>query len=144
MIAYNANLNTTSVRRANSVAFDVRENGRPKTEDGTPWGKKILDANGEEVREPGMLKSVKAIGWMVEEYGIAQVSMNLIAPEITGPMAVYDAVAALAPIDRAELVGLVPARVLAEIPRSRWAELDLSNEKTIEWKLAQRNRTLQS
>jgi glutamate formiminotransferase len=61
-----------------------------------------------------------------------------------GPMAVYDAVAALAPIDRAELVGLVPARVLAEIPRSRWAELDLSNEKTIEWKLAQRNRALQS
>jgi hypothetical protein len=59
-------------------------------------------------------------------------------------MAVYDAVAALAPIDRAELVGLVPARVLAEIPRTRWAELDLSNEKTIEWKLAQRNRALQS
>ena len=86
--------------------------------------------------------SVRTLGLQVGPS--AQVSMNLIAPEITGPMAVYDAVAALAPIDRAELVGLVPARVLAEIPRARWAELDLSNEKTIEWKLAQRNRTLQS
>ncbi|MEI8068842.1 MAG: hypothetical protein WCH38_03460, partial [Actinomycetota bacterium] len=86
--------------------------------------------------------SVRTLGLQVGPS--AQVSMNLIAPEITGPMAVYDAVATLAHIDRAELVGLVPARVLAEIPRARWAELDLSNEKTIEWKLAQRNRALQS
>ncbi len=77
LVAYNVNLNTKSVRRANSVAFDVREQGRIKTEDGTPSGKPVLDANGEPVRIPGMLKHVKAIGWYVEEYGIAQVSMNL-------------------------------------------------------------------
>src|SRR6185503_1578056 len=66
-----------SVRRANSIAFDVRENGRVKTEDGTPSGKPVLDANGEPIRIPGMLKHVKAIGWFVKEYGIAQVSINL-------------------------------------------------------------------
>src|SRR5205823_9233161 len=77
LIAYNVNLNTKSVRRANSVAFDVREQGRVKTEDGTPSGKTVLDANGELARVPGMLKHVKAIGWFVKEYGIAQVSMNL-------------------------------------------------------------------
>jgi glutamate formiminotransferase/formiminotetrahydrofolate cyclodeaminase len=77
LVAYNVNLNTRSTRRANSVAFDVRENGRVKTEDGSPTGKKVLDDNGEPVRIPGMLKHVKAIGWYVEEYGMAQVSMNL-------------------------------------------------------------------
>ena len=73
----------------------------------------------------------------------AQVSMNLIDYEVTGPMEAYDAVAALAPVDRAELVGLVPARALARIPRDRWLQLDLSGEKTIEWRLAERNRRLQ-
>ena len=77
LIAYNVNLNTKSVRRANAVAFDVREQGRVKTEDETPSGKPILDANGEPVRIPGTLKHVKGIGWFVKEYGIAQVSMNL-------------------------------------------------------------------
>src|SRR6059058_4561589 len=77
LVAYNVNLNTKSVRRANSVAFDVREQGRFKTEDGTPSGKKVVDEQGEPVWEPGMLKHVKAIGWYVKEYGIAQVSMNL-------------------------------------------------------------------
>src|SRR6266404_8697505 len=77
LVAYNVNLNTKAVRRATSVAFDVRENGRIKTDDGTPSGKPVLDAKGEPVRIPGMLKHVKAIGWYVEEYGIAQVSMNL-------------------------------------------------------------------
>src|ERR1700730_12354310 len=76
LIAYNVNLNTKSVRRANSVAFDVREQGRVKTIDGTPSGKPVLDEKGEPVRIPGLLKQVKAIGWFVEEYGIAQVSMN--------------------------------------------------------------------
>lgn len=71
-----------------------------------------------------------------------QVSMNLIDHEVTGPAEAYDAVAALAPIDHAELVGLVPARALARIPRERWSELDLSGEKTIEWRLAERNRRL--
>jgi len=73
-----------------------------------------------------------------------QVSMNLIAPEVTGPDKVYDAVAQFAEIDRAELVGLVPSRTLAAIPRQRWAQLDLSTETTIEWNLAERNRKLRA
>ena len=73
-----------------------------------------------------------------------QVSMNLIAPEVTGPDKVYDAVAQFAEIDRAELVGLVPSRTLAAIPRQRWTQLDLSTETTIEWNLAERNRKLRA
>ena len=91
LVAYNVNLNTRAVRRATSVAFDVRENGRVKTEDGTPQGKKVLDANGEPVRVPGMLKHVKAIGWYVEEYGMAQVSMNLTNLDETPLHAAFDA-----------------------------------------------------
>src|SRR4029077_20680059 len=77
LVAYNVNLNTKSTRRANSVAFDVRENGRVKTQDGTPSGKPVLDEKGEPVRVPGMLTNCKAICWYVDEYGIAQVSINL-------------------------------------------------------------------
>ena len=77
LVAYNVNLNTKSVRRANSVAFDVREQGRIKTVDGTPSGEPVLDKNSEPVREPGMLKYVKAIGWFVKEYGIAQVHTTI-------------------------------------------------------------------
>src|SRR5437879_689787 len=91
LVAYNVNLNTRAVRRATSVAFDVRENGRVKTEDGTPYGKPVLDSNGEPVRLPGMLKHVKAIGWYVEEYGIAQVSMNLTNLDETPLHAAFDA-----------------------------------------------------
>src|SRR5438477_7674937 len=91
LVAYNVNLNTKSVRRANSVAFDVREQGRVKTEDGTPSGKPVLDANREPIRIPGMLKHVKAIGWFVKEYGIAQVSMNLTNIEETPLHAAFDA-----------------------------------------------------
>lgn len=74
LIAYNVNLNTKSVKRANSVAFDVREAGRIKTDE---KGNKVLDASGNEVRIPGTLKGVKAIGWYIEEYGVAQVSINI-------------------------------------------------------------------
>src|SRR5690349_1702621 len=91
LVAYNVNLNTKSVRRANSVAFDVREQGRVKTEDGTPSGKPVLDANGEPIRTSGALKHVKAIGWFVKEYGIAQVSMNLTNIEETPLHAAFDA-----------------------------------------------------
>src|SRR3979411_1796473 len=77
LVAYNVNLNTKAVRRANSVAFDVRENGRIKTDDGTLTGKPVLDEKGETVRAPGLLKHVKAIGWFGKEYGSAQESMNL-------------------------------------------------------------------
>ena len=82
--------------------------------------------------------SVRALGLQVGKH--AQVSMNLIAPEITGPDVVYDFVAERAEIDFAELVGLVPARTLARIDRSRWAQLDLSSDKTIEARLARRNQ----
>src|SRR6266436_6833628 len=90
LIAYNVNLNTKSVRRANAVAFDVREQGRVKTQDGTPSGKPVLDANGEPVRIPGMLRHVKGIGWFVTEYGMAQVSMNLTNIEETPLHAAFD------------------------------------------------------
>jgi glutamate formiminotransferase len=85
-----------------------------------------------ELRSP----SVRALGLLVGEW--AQVSMNLIAPDVTGPAAVYDAVAARAPVQRAELVGLAPSRTLASIDRGRWAELDLSPDRTIESRIAGR------
>ena len=77
MIAYNINLNTTSTRRANAVAFDIREKGRISREGGTLTGKILKDKKGNTIWKPGSLKHVKAIGWFIEEYGIAQVSMNL-------------------------------------------------------------------
>ena len=122
LVAYNANLNTKSVRRANSVAFDVREQGRFKTEDGTPTGKKILDKNGEPIREPGMLKHVKAIGWFVKEYGIAQVSMNLTNIDETPVHAAFDACVESAykrgmRVTGSEIVGMVPKRCLTDAGR---------------------------
>lgn len=83
-------------------------------------------------------ESVRALGLQVGDY--TQVSMNLVAPLLIGPAEVYDHVAAQADIERAELVGLVPARVLAAIPRSRWLQLDVGVEGTIEWRIAQRNQ----
>src|SRR5467141_2216494 len=117
LVAYNANLNTKSVRRATSVAFDVRENGRIKTDDGTPSGKPVLDENGEPVRIPGTLKHVKAIGWYVEEYGIAQVSMNLTNIEETPLHAAFDACDQSATkrglrVTGSEIVGMVPKKCL--------------------------------
>ena len=91
LVAYNVNLNTKAVRRANSVAFDIREKGRVKTDDGTPTGKPVLDEKGEPVRIPGMLKHVKAIGWYVEEYGTTQVSINLTNIDETPLHAAFDA-----------------------------------------------------
>jgi glutamate formiminotransferase len=122
LVAYNVNLNTKSVRRANSVAFDVREQGRPKTEDGTPWGKPVLDANGEPVRVPGMLKHVKAIGWFVKEYGIAQVSMNLTNIEETPLHVAFDACVESASrrglrVTGSEIVGMVPKKCLIDAGR---------------------------
>jgi glutamate formiminotransferase/formiminotetrahydrofolate cyclodeaminase len=132
LVAYNANLNTKSVRRANAVAFDVREQGRPKTEDATPWGKPVLDANGEPVRIPGMLKHVKAIGWFVTEYGIAQVSMNLTNIEETPLHAAFDACCESAArrglrVTGSEIVGMVPKKCLVDAGRyflhkQRWSE----------------------
>jgi glutamate formiminotransferase/formiminotetrahydrofolate cyclodeaminase len=122
LVAYNVNLNTKSVRRANSVAFDVRENGRVKTEDGSPTGKKVLDENGELVRIPGMLKHVKGIGWYVEEYGIAQVSMNLTNISETPLHAAFDACCKAAEqrglrVTGSEVVGMLPKKCLLEAGR---------------------------
>jgi glutamate formiminotransferase len=122
LVAYNVNLNTKAVRRANAVAFDVRENGRIKTEDGTPSGKPVLDAKGEPVRIPGMLKHVKAIGWYVEEYGIAQVSMNLTNIEETPLHVAFDACADAASkrglrATGSEIVGMVPKKCLVDAGR---------------------------
>ncbi|HZR06133.1 MAG TPA: glutamate formimidoyltransferase [Candidatus Udaeobacter sp.] len=132
LVAYNANLNTKSVRRANSVAFDVREQGRVKTEDGTPWGKPVLDADGEPIRIPGMLKHVKAIGWFVKEYGIAQVSMNLTNIEETPLHAAFDACCESAArrglrVTGSEIVGMVPKKCLIDAGRyflrkQEWSE----------------------
>jgi glutamate formiminotransferase/formiminotetrahydrofolate cyclodeaminase len=141
LIAYNVNLNTKSVRRANSVAFDVRENGRVKTEDGTPSGKPVLDENGEPVRIPGMLKHVKAIGWYVEEYGTAQVSMNLTNIEETPLHAAFDACNESANkrglrVTGSEIVGMVPKKCLLDAGRyflrkQNWSE-GASEEELIE------------
>jgi glutamate formiminotransferase/formiminotetrahydrofolate cyclodeaminase len=119
LVAYNVNLNTRAVRRATSVAFDVRENGRVKTEDGTPRGKPVLDPNGEPVRIPGMLKHVKAIGWYVEEYGITQVSMNLTNIDETPLHAAFDACNEAASkrglrVTGSEVVGMLPKKCLVE------------------------------
>ncbi len=115
LVAYNVNLNTTSVRRANSVAFDLRENGRVKEVD----GKKVLDANGNEVRELGLLKSVKAIGWYIEEYGIAQISMNLTNINDTPLHIAFDKAVERANargmrVTGSELIGLVPLKCLTD------------------------------
>jgi glutamate formiminotransferase/formiminotetrahydrofolate cyclodeaminase len=119
LIAYNVNLNTKAVRRAMSVAFDVRENGRIKTEDGMPSGKPVLDQSGEPVRIPGMLKHVKAIGWYVVEYGIAQVSMNLTNIEETPLHAGFDACNESATkrglrVTGSEIVGMLPKKCLVD------------------------------
>lgn len=116
LVAYNVNLNTTSVRRANSVAFDVRENGRIKADD---KGRNILDSDGIPVRIPGKCKYVKAIGWYIDEYGIAQISMNLTNINETPLHIAFDACCTSAGkrgmrVTGSELVGLVPKSVLID------------------------------
>src|SRR5437016_681363 len=141
LVAYNVNLNTKAVRRATSVAFDVRENGRIKTEDGTPSGEPVLDENGEPVRIPGMLKHVKAIGWFVKEYGIAQVSMNLTNIEQTPLHAAFDACVESAAkrglrVTGSEIVGMLPKKSLLDAARhflrkQQWSQ-GASEEELIE------------
>lgn len=117
LIAYNVNLNTTSVRRANSVAFDVREKGRVLNDPAT--GKPMKDASGEPVRQPGWLKGVKAIGWYIEEYGIAQISMNITDTNATTLHEAFEACCKSADqrgmrVTGSELVGLVPLKVMLD------------------------------
>ena len=122
LVAVNFNLNTTSTRRAMAVAFDVREKGRKAREGGSLTGKLLKDEKGEQIWIPGTLKGCKAIGWYIDEYGIAQVSMNI--PDIdTTPLHVaYEEVSRAAAarglrVTGAEIVGLVPKRVLLEAGR---------------------------
>lgn len=119
LIAVNYNLNTTSTRRANAIAFDVREKGRPKREGNKITGKKVLDEKGNVVMIPGTLKGTKAIGWYIEEYGIAQVSMNITDINATPLHVAFDEVTAKAAkrgirVTGAEIVGLIPKKVLIQ------------------------------
>ena len=119
LVAYNINLNTTSTRRANAVAFDIREAGRLKREEGKITGKLLKDVNGEPLREPGLFKAVKGIGWFIEEYGVAQISYNLTDINISPLHEVFDktcerAIARGMRVTGSELVGLVPKKVLID------------------------------
>ena len=119
LVAINYNLNTTSTRRANAIAFDVREKGRKMREGGKLTGKVLVDENGNEMWQPGTLKGCKAIGWFIKEYGIAQVSMNVTDINTTPVHIAFDEVCAKAAarglrVTGSELVGLVPKKVLID------------------------------
>lgn len=122
LIAVNFNLNTTSTRRANAIAFDVREKGRPMREGNPIVGKKLLNADGTPMMKPGTLKCTKAIGWYIDEYGIAQVSMNITNINVTPLHKAFDEVCRCAQnrgvrVTGTEIVGLVPERTLLEAGR---------------------------
>jgi glutamate formiminotransferase/formiminotetrahydrofolate cyclodeaminase len=117
LVAYNVNLNTTSTRRANSVAFDVRERGRVLREGDPVTGKIVKDEKGNPVYTPGSLKSVKAIGWFIEEYGVAQISMNLTDITVTAVHEAFDEVCRRAEarglrVTGSELVGVIPLEAM--------------------------------
>ena len=119
LVAYNVNLNTRSERRANSVAFDIREKGRVRRKGNPVTGEIIRDEHGEPVREEGMCKGVKAIGWYIAEYGVAQVSMNITDVKQTSLHAAFDACMQSAllrgmRVTGSELVGLVPLQVMLD------------------------------
>lgn len=119
LVAYNVNLNTTSTRRANSIAFDVREAGRVLREGDPVTGKIILDEKGEPTRIPGTLKKTRAIGWFIEEYGIAQISMNLTDISITPVHIAFDEVCEKARlrgirVTGSELIGLIPLQAMLD------------------------------
>jgi len=119
LIAVNYNLNTTSTRRANAIAFDVREKGRPRREGNPITGKIIKDENGNPVMQPGTLKGTKAIGWYIAEYGIAQVSMNITNTNETPLHVAFDEVTEKAAqrgvrVTGAEIVGLIPKKTLID------------------------------
>jgi len=122
LVAYNINLNTSSVRRANAIAFDVRERGRVKRTGDPLTGEIVRDANGDPVYEPGTLQSVKAIGWYIEEFGIAQISMNLTNIHVTPVHVAFDEVVEKADargvrVTGSELVGLIPLEAMLEAGR---------------------------
>lgn len=119
LVAYNVNLNSTSTRRANAIAFDLREAGRVKREGDPLTGKIVTDANGEPIKIPGKLKAVKGIGWYIEEYGIAQLSLNLNDIDITPVHVAFDEACKSAAergirVTGSELVGLIPKKALLD------------------------------
>ena len=122
LVAYNINLNTTSTRRANAIAFDVREKGRRKREGDPLTGPVVKDGHGNDVWIPGSLKSVKGIGWFIEEYGIAQISMNLTNISVTPVHVAFDEVCRQAEargvrVTGSELVGLIPLKAMLDAGR---------------------------
>ena len=119
LIAYNVNLNSTSSRRANAIAFDLREAGRIQREGGEISGKILKDENGDAVRQPGLFKNLKGIGWFIEEYGIAQISYNLTNINVTSLHDVFEKTCERANVrglrvTGSELIGLVPKKVLID------------------------------
>jgi glutamate formiminotransferase/formiminotetrahydrofolate cyclodeaminase len=119
LIAINYNLNTTSTRRANAIAFDVREKGRPQREGGKVTGKPMKDEKGNPIMIPGTLKGTKAIGWYIEDYGIAQVSMNITSINVAPVHKCFDEVCRCAAnrgvrVTGCEIVGLIPKKVLID------------------------------
>lgn len=119
LVAYNVNLNTTSTRRANAVAFDIREKGRPVREGNPVTGKIKKDETGNEIWTPGSLKACKAIGWYIEEYGIAQISINLTNISITPVHIAFEEASKKAQerglrVTGSELVGLIPLKALLD------------------------------
>lgn len=119
LVAYNINLNTTSTRRANAIAFDIRERGRVKREGDPLTGPIVKDENGNPVNEPGLLKCVKGIGWFIDEYGIAQISYNLTNISVTPIHTAFDKTCERAEarglrVTGSELIGLVPKKALID------------------------------
>lgn len=119
LVAYNINLNTTSIRRANSIAFDIRESGRVMREGDPITGKIVKDENGNPVIIPGSLKAVKGIGWYIEEYGIAQISLNLTNISITPVHIAFEEACKKAQergirVTGSELIGLIPLKAMRE------------------------------
>ena len=119
LVAYNINLNTTSTRRANAIAFDIREAGRVKRSGNPITGKKVLNEDGKPVRIPGQFKGVKGIGWFIEEYGIAQVSYNITDIKVAPVHLVFDASVKAAAqrgvrVTGSEIIGLVPKKVMLD------------------------------
>lgn len=140
LVAFNVNLNTTSVRRANAIAFDVRERGRVKREGNPITGKVCLDEKGNKVMIPGSLKAVKAIGWFIEEYGVAQISMNLTNINITSVHQAFEEVSKKANergirVSGSELVGVIPLKAMLEAGkyflRKQQRSVGVSNEELI-------------
>ena len=131
LVAINYNLNTTSTRRANAIAFDVREKGRPQREGGKLTGKPLKDENGNPIMIPGTLKGTKAIGWSIEDYGIAQVSMNITSIKVSPVHVCFDEVCRAAAargirVTGCEIVGLIPKSVLVDAGRHYLAKMHRS------------------